>query len=1131
MLKFLHYCAVCDKRCSHELSYRSIGRLVPEYTRCALIIIFFFCCRQFDGSDNLLSEDMCKHQVSSLPAVYLFIYLATYFCAGATHTSESIPASDKKFINIMAGRKSVIPLHDQKRVISKYGYVFDNFKTCPPINHDVYESIQNELNEMFQHKMSKMAIQASVRRNKKYFFHDNNNSDGLTNNTTDVTNNITDLDNNINFEKTDNCDNYSDLEIEFQMDIYEFKRIAPKNHTLLQNSWTNELQDQIWKKTELDCTFAFKNCYVPTNFQLNDIVCKGKCTQCGANIVMYLNPLTENFVNVVCQVNRFEKNFVHDKNVKNRLTSNRKRKIAERLMNYKALKVRTLMADELMDKDNPKEPPTMPKLNNLRKIRHEAKRALQFDKNTIISIYAMSQSSPFNTYIHNFSLVPFFVYFWTNEQSKYYDEILKNTHTVLSLDATGSIFQTIAPPGVSAKDAKHTFLYVVMAYTTSTSIPLCYMASQSHTTECIATWLSTWAVNRHLPKEIICDDSAALLKAICRTFLKTDTNVYLAQCFSLLEGQVEHVPVCYVRLDKSHFFKKLPKQSCFDKCSEKCKYFYINCIKVIYGQHCYKEIKKIIDDIVTVSLPEYISPGKYEEALQRLSTKISKISKNDHIKIDDDIDNHFQEENILPENDTLPENYEADSTICPLIKYYNDVIETEKLYLLLFDVKYQQQNEYYLPAVNETLKRLLRKLPMWGNVMTNYFVDAKDVPSSSNVESHFKDLKTIYFNTKDERIRLDEFLIQHYTFINGTVKLSISQTTESQTTEEKINKVQIKKSNKDLINRKESQKQIDKIENVTSNIDFGLESIFQDKPVEVENWRGLAVPHNKANYNLRPIYILQNGNIAISKNKKLILTNTCAFDAISQTFAIAYKDRLVFRQEINNCVDAFTKFIADLATAKRFNQKLYDTRDILLSSIFCPGIEINDETRCNVINCACNVTKILEEICTSYFSATRKRTCSNENCTNHENKTHFECKYLPLNINIINQKGITKLQEAVESGMKDDLPPLCYCCKKGTVSFNYNLNSLIMFEIHDIRILFNDVPVNIEINERFYEILSIIEFDPPLSSEGIGHYKAHCFRKHNRTFQCYDDMYTKIQKNKTEIMPHAIIYTLQSDDI
>lgn len=101
----------------------------------------------------------------------------------------------------------------------------------------------------------------------------------------------------------------------------------------------------------------------------------------------------------------YKKDHVHDLNVKNKLTSTRKQKIAEQLKYAKALKVRTLLADELMKIDNPKEPPTLPKLGNLRKIRHDIKRALQFDKNTKLSIHVMSQSSAFDTIIRKFSLV------------------------------------------------------------------------------------------------------------------------------------------------------------------------------------------------------------------------------------------------------------------------------------------------------------------------------------------------------------------------------------------------------------------------------------------------------------------------------------------------------------------------------------------------------------------------------------------------------------------------------------------------------------------------------------------------------------------------------------------------------
>lgn len=126
----------------------------------------------------------------------------------------------------MAGRKSAIPLQDQKRIISKYAHIFN--KSCPSINHDVYERIQNEFYEMFQHKMSKMAIQMSVRRNKFYFFHDSV-TDVRVDDVTDKTKKRKYFDSNVDFENIDDSNSNSDFKVKFLMDIHEFKRIAPKN--------------------------------------------------------------------------------------------------------------------------------------------------------------------------------------------------------------------------------------------------------------------------------------------------------------------------------------------------------------------------------------------------------------------------------------------------------------------------------------------------------------------------------------------------------------------------------------------------------------------------------------------------------------------------------------------------------------------------------------------------------------------------------------------------------------------------------------------------------------------------------------------------------------------------------------
>jgi hypothetical protein len=1029
----------------------------------------------------------------------------------------------------MAGRKGKVPLNDLRVVFSKYKDFFNG--SIPPISNEIYDHIQQNLRLEFNHEITKGALQMSAKRNQLFFFGPRENCGddrGLLQTIGKPT---------------------SDLIISFEINKYEYYKIAPiESHHLVQNKWTNEIQDHIYFKTDLDCTFSFKNNYVPTDLVNDDIKCTGSCTQCKANLLLKISPRTvDDSYKVTLDLTNFKKDYIHDSRTKNKLTSNRVNFIKDKLKHEKPLKVRNLLADEMMRMYNTKEPSTLPKLKNLRKYRYESKSALQFDRNTILSLYSMACSPPYDNFIKKLSLVPFILYFWTIEQSIYYDDILQDKYKILSIDATGSLFKPIKPPEANDflkyKKYKHVFLYAIVAYTSGPSVPICYMCSDSHTTETIATWLNTWLNRRVIPNEIICDDSSALIAAIIKTFLKTHWTDYLRQCFSIVEEKKGKVPACYIRLDKSHFLKKLYTQSCFNNTSEKCKYFYINCIKLIQQSRSYDTVKLIIKDIISISLHEYNSidldntESKCVQAFKRLSTQL-----NTHL-IDTDKINECEE--VLENKDlvTEDEDVEQHGGLMPLIKYYDDILNTELLYLQLIETT-QTKNDLFLPEINNTLKRLLKKLPMWGNIMTDYFPGAKDYASSSNVESHFKDIKTIYFNTKVERVRIDEFLVQHYSFVNGTVKLSSSQILHEKITQNKeeralklsCNKI-VKRKSKD-INLDDSPRNLVQINKQQRNTifsekpyvdikssytaDFEIQSIFQNKPIEIENWRGLVVPAYKSK-KLSPIYILQNGNVANSTllQNKALITNTCAFDSVAQAFGVAFQDRPNFREIVVSASDNLTTFLKVLSTTKKNSKRLYGLRDKLLTDAF-------ETTRSqqNIINCACNITKILQDIFTNhiYFSATRQKYCSNITCSYQQNKVY--CKYIALDLNIIAQKGIKFLQESAKLCLNSENNALCTVCEKGHINFMFNLNHLLFFELHDMQVNLNDIPINIELNGQQYIILSIVDFDPPSNSTLIGHYRAYCFRTKTHNYECYDDLFSKLQKCQNIVMPHMLIYLL-----
>lgn len=1050
-----------------------------------------------------------------------------------------------------AGRKSSIPLEDLKILLYKYKDIFAS--KLPPISDNVYKEIQEEIRCKYQIDLSTKGIQCSIKRHQDFFQTVEHSDAEAINNKSD-------------------CYTSSELEITFQIDIYDLRTLNPCNYRLQKNKWTNELQDKIWANSKLQCTFAFKNNYVPSNLKLKNIKCEGKCSQCGALLSVRLFPITDNFVNVICNLTNFNNDYVHDSNIKNRLTHFRKTQLMEKLVHKKALAVRSTIANEQIDIDDKcEEAPTLPTLTNLRKIRHEARSALQFDKNPILSIYAMSDLPPYDSFIRKFCIVPFFIYFWSNEQGRFYDEFLQDDYVALSIDATGSIFQKISPqpvPGESCKKTKHLFLYAVVAYTSSSSVPLSYMASQSHTIDAIAAWLTSWLENRKTPNEIVSDDSSALLGAIARTFLNSDTNKYLSQCFSLLEGKTNTVTACFIRLDKSHFIKNLYKQACFENVTDKCKYFYINIIKELLQLDDYQKLKCIIKDIITVSLHKHVSLGieksRCKEAIIRLKNLFNKstdfTNKSD---LEDSDEDEIRLSMLKEENTSTEINFD-------LILFYEQAIKNEEIYLILCDPDLDEENHYYFPKINDTLKRLLKKLPLWGNVMLRYFPNAKKVASSSNVENHFKDIKTIYFSTKVDRIRLDHFLIGHFNYINGSVKLNISDRI-NKTKNLQINNVETKNqyvpvTNLDLrtehesakMKRKSQTKNTKRVKRVKAKVnkndreDFGPESIFQDKPILLENWRGLSINkkiirNNKycnslvkdkdgdqlcTIINPDPVHILNNGNFSSSIDKDTIIMNTCAFDSISQAFAVAYKDRTVFRQLIDSFItsDSFSIFIKDLAminndSSSKHIEQVYVKRDEIIKKAF--GTETKNETNF-IIDCATNITTILEKICITFYSASRKRVCSNNACDSFNQTTdEFKCKYLPLNLNIIQREGIVSIKRSLVSAMATDHTPTCSVCKIGLSTFRYQINSIIIFELHDLHVNVENVPLNLEIDNKSYDILAVVEFVSSSMPEGVGHYKAHCFRLVNKTYQTFDDLFDNFQEYPLtrRIVPHAIIYT------
>lgn len=129
------------------------------------------------------------------------------------------------------------------------------------------------------------------------------------------------------------------------------------------------------------------------------------------------------------------------------------------------------------------------------------------------------------------------------------------------------------------------------------------------------------------------------------------------------------------------------------------------------------------------------------------------------------------------------------------------------------------ENIYYLPNFVTCFRKLLRRLPLWSNVMFPYITkaDASDVASSSNVESYFKNIKTLLLHSRSGLMRVDDFVMKHTEYLSGELKAA--------------NYTNFQK--KECVD--EDLKQSANEEINSENDDFNQESVFKSNPNLEEN--------------------------------------------------------------------------------------------------------------------------------------------------------------------------------------------------------------------------------------------------------------------------------------------------------
>lgn len=426
--------------------------------------------------------------------------------------------------------------------------------------------------------------------------------------------------------------------------------------------------------------------------------------------------------------------FAYNPNVKNKLTKYDQTKLTQKLNIDSAVVVRNKLINELVGDNHTFEPAIVPKLRTLNNLSYRNSLKSRAHSNPILSLWSLSATPPYNKFIKIISLVPFYN---------------NNLNVNLSIDATGSIIKPIVPPETTNMKykPKQKFLNIAVCETSESNVPVSQMISETHTMKDIENWLEkTFRKVSQRVNEVTSDDSAAIIGAAVKVFTKFKcTNEYLSYCFSVLEKQCEFDETqCFLRLDTSHFVKNLYGLNCFKFVDWRVKQFYIKYLVLLKNCTNYDEIKEITKDLISLSLNKYEN-SDFEDVKRRLRNIVKDRVFENNICFEDDVDLKSVEcnEDKLPDTD---ENQHFSS-----VDWFTNHVRMQMTRYSLETQNSLDNNMYYLPEFQETFERLLKKLPLWSNAMLQYFPDSKLSATSSNIESYFKNVKTLLLDCPSKR--------------------------------------------------------------------------------------------------------------------------------------------------------------------------------------------------------------------------------------------------------------------------------------------------------------------------------------------------------------------------------------------
>lgn len=436
-------------------------------------------------------------------------------------------------------------------------------------------------------------------------------------------------------------------------------------------------------------------------------------------------------------------------------------------------------ANRLMDFGDV-EPASLLTEDTARRIKQEAldkELGLHKVRQALASVWDMKYGTEFPGCIHEIGLDKFYLMYWTPTQLYMYNKFLNEDDLCsISIDATGSLVKQITNP---AGERRVVYLYQVVCSYRRKILPLFLWISEKHDTNtltyCIREWLR---LGGSCPKQVVTDNSLALLNATSLAFNNNDLKSYVENCVVFGKSSDSFSiqrPRTVIRIDIAHLMKLVAGWSCFKHESPHKKDFYLRYVGLLSICTKVDNFIKICTDVLSLAFSTHEDIDDPENHCFAAHNRMMNCLKSYNLPLTDTPEDLGSSGPGLNErlNDFENQHFELSGVIDAILSKLK-ADSTDSL-------KQGRINAYHCANFGVRLLKLSKQFVLWTAVMTptdgHNLTPAElekssltRVASSARSEEYFRELKHLVLK-KGNALRLDKFLVLHLRALEGTNKL------------------------------------------------------------------------------------------------------------------------------------------------------------------------------------------------------------------------------------------------------------------------------------------------------------------------------------------------------------------------